>query len=71
MKVTVHVEGMGCEKCVAHVTEALDSLKGTEDISVNLAAGTAVFTTSRDVADADIKDVIDEAGYSVKSIERA
>ncbi len=71
MKKTVHVEGMGCEKCVAHVKEALEGLDGVSSAEVSLETNTAVVTLSKDVADTAIIAAIDEAGYDVSSIEAA
>ncbi|MBQ9390392.1 MAG: heavy-metal-associated domain-containing protein [Synergistaceae bacterium] len=71
MKKTVHVEGMGCEKCVAHVKEALEGLDGVASAEVSLETNTAVVTLSKDVADTAIIAAVDEAGYDVSSIEAA
>ena len=71
MKKTVHIEGMGCEKCVAHVKEALEGLDGVASAEVSLETNTAVVTLSKDVADTAIIAAVDEAGYDVSSIEAA
>ena len=71
MKKTVHIEGMGCEKCVAHVKEALEGLDGVASAEVSLETNTAVVTSSKDVADTAIIAAVDEAGYDVSSIEAA
>ena len=71
MKKVIHVEGMGCEKCVAHVKEALEGLNGVSSAEVSLDTNTAVITMSKDVADTAIKAAIDEAGYDVSKIEAA
>ena len=71
MKKVIHVEGMGCEKCVAHVKEALEGLYGVSSAEVSLDTNTAVITMSKDVADAAIISAIDEAGYDVSKIEAA
>ena len=71
MKKLIHVEGMGCMNCVHHVKEALEGLDGVSSADVSLEAGTAVITTTKDVADSAIKAAIDEAGYDVAKIEAA
>lgn len=38
----VMIEGMGCQKCVMHVTEALEGL-GVKDIKVSLEDKCATF----------------------------
>ncbi len=71
MKKVIHVEGMGCEKCVAHVKEALEDLKGVASADVSLSTNTAVIELTKAVDDADIIAAIDEAGYGVSKIETA
>ncbi len=71
MKKLIHVEGMGCMKCVAHVKEALEGLDGVTSAEVSLDAGTAVITLSHEVADDAIRSAIDEAGYDAVKIEAA
>ena len=71
MKKLIHVEGMGCMKCVAHVKEALEGLDGVSSAEVSLEGKTALVTLTKDVADEAIKAAIDEAGYDVAKIEAA
>ena len=71
MKKIIHVEGMGCMKCVAHVKEALESLDGVSSAEVSLDDKKAVITLIKDVADEAIKSAIDEAGYDAVKIEAA
>ena len=71
MKKLVHVEGMGCMKCVHHVKEALEGLDGVSSAEVSLEGKTALVTLTKDVADEAIKAAIDEAGYDVAKIEAA
>ena len=71
MKKVIHVVGMGCEKCVAHVKEALEGLDGVTSAEVSLDTNTAVITMSNDVADTAIISAVDEAGYDVSKIEAA
>ncbi|MBR0034419.1 MAG: heavy-metal-associated domain-containing protein [Synergistaceae bacterium] len=71
MKKLVHVEGMGCMKCVAHVKEALEGLDGVSSAEVSLEAGTALVTLTKDVADEAIRSAVDDAGYDVAKIEAA
>lgn len=37
--VELQVQGMSCSSCVKHVTEALRSLEGVSDVTVDLQAG--------------------------------
>ena len=63
----ISIEGMSCNKCVAHVKEALEELKDAKSIDVNLEGKYAnVDTTSNDQ---EIREKIDDAGYDVISID--
>ena len=63
---TVNVEGMMCPRCVAHVKDALTSLKGVVDAVVSLEEKTATVTVKKGKLDeAAIKAAITAAGYKV------
>ncbi|SCI75584.1 Copper-exporting P-type ATPase A [uncultured Clostridium sp.] len=63
----ISIEGMSCNKCVAHVKEALEELKDSKSIEINLEGKYAnVDTTS---SDEEIREKIDDAGYDVISID--
>ena len=67
MRKKISIEGMSCHKCVAHVKEALEELKGVISVEVNLEEKSAIVeTTAEDVA---LKEAIEEEGYDVISIE--
>lgn len=61
---TVIIEGMMCERCVAHVKKALETL-GT-DVIVSLDENKATLNTI--ATNEEIINVIEEAGYEVKEI---
>jgi len=65
----ITIDGMSCEHCVNHVTEALKELIGVTKVEVKLASNNAIIETSQDVKDEEIKASIDEAGYEVTKIE--
>ena len=71
MKKLIHIDGMGCMKCVAHVKEALEGLDGVASADVSLESNSATITLTKDVADTAIISAIDEAGYDVTKIEAA
>lgn len=61
----IMIEGMGCEKCVAHVKEALEGLS-LSNINVSLKENCATFDGVFD--EAVLKEAIDDAGYDVTDI---
>lgn len=68
-KMIVKVEGMSCENCAKHVTEALEKLAGIESVNVNLKDKEAVVDYFGSVEEKEIEAAIEEAGYEYKGIE--
>lgn len=68
MKKVLHVEGMSCQHCVAHVKNALLAVDGVENADVSLENKSAVVTLTKEVADKALSDAVTEAGYEVKEI---
>ncbi len=70
MKKSIKVEGMMCQRCVAHVTKALQGIEGVDSVEVNLKKKTATVSMQTEVADELIVSAITEAGYEVKQITK-
>lgn len=64
----ISIEGMSCGHCVKHVKEALSELAGVSNVDVSLENKSAVIETTAEVADADIKFAVEDAGYDVVGI---
>ncbi|WP_027631775.1 heavy-metal-associated domain-containing protein [Clostridium hydrogeniformans] len=62
----VVIEGMSCNHCVGHVKNGLMEVEGVTSVEVDLASKTA--TIEGEISDEKIKEVIDEVGYEVVSI---
>lgn len=65
----VSIGGMHCENCAETVKRAIDSIDGVS-CTVDLKNGVAAVRMDRSVDDIVIKRKIEEAGYSVNSIEQ-
>ena len=65
MTKTVTIEGMMCQNCVKHATNALNALPGVT-ATVDLESKSA--TVTGDVSDEAIRKAIADAGYEVTSI---
>ena len=64
---TVMIEGMMCEHCQKHVSDALNAIPGVKAV-VSLQDKKADVTESRNVSDDVLKEAVVNAGYSVSSI---
>lgn len=69
MKKKIYIEGMSCQHCVNHVTEALKEISGVKTIDVDLKGKYAIVEADRQIDDSEIKNAIEEAGYEVVKIE--
>ena len=63
MEKKLNVEGMSCQHCVAHVTQALEAVEGVSKATVSLDEKGAVVELSSDVADSALVDAVVQAGY--------
>ncbi len=62
---TIGVEGMMCEHCQKHVTEALSKIEGVTSVEVSLQEKSAKIIATKEIDDSMIQDAIQEAGYQV------
>lgn len=63
----IKIEGMMCPRCVAHVTKALEGVKGVKSVSVVLETNSATVTSATDAA--PLTAAITEAGYTVVDVK--
>jgi copper chaperone len=63
---TFSVEGMTCGHCVAAVTEEVKRIRGVTDVAVDLESGAVTITSDADVATAEVKAAVEEAGYELR-----
>ena len=69
MQKTMKIEGMMCQHCEARVKKTLEKLDGVSEAQVSHTAGTAVVTLTADVADAVLKQAVEDQDYTVLAIE--
>jgi copper ion binding protein len=63
MKTTLKIEGMSCEHCVKHVTQALEEIEGVKFAKVNLKDKSAQVEHGDQVSPESLKAAVTEAGY--------
>lgn len=69
MKKVLHVEGMMCAHCKAHVEKALSAVPGVTKAVADLESKTATVTLAADVADDLLSAAVAEAGYTVTGVD--
>jgi copper chaperone len=62
---TIQIKGMSCQHCVMAVKKALSGIEGIDNVSVDLAAGTATFDEKGSVDRETIRHHIEDAGYEL------
>ncbi len=62
---TIKIQGMSCQHCVMAVTKALAGIEGVTDVRVDLKTGEAIYTETKPVDPAVIRERIQKAGYGV------
>lgn len=65
----ISIEGMMCEHCVKHVTDALSAVNGVTGVKVSLEHKNAVVESDAAVDDAQLTKAVSDAGYEVKGIK--
>lgn len=63
MEKTIKIKGMMCTHCEDHVRKSLESLPQVDSAAPSHEAGEAVLQLNADVAEADLKKAVEEAGY--------
>lgn len=67
MERTIHVEGMMCAHCEAHVKEALEAVDGITEAVANHDTSSVVIKCTKDISDSILSEVIQKAGYTFKA----
>ena len=66
---TLHIDGMMCMRCVAHVEKALKAVEGVTDVQVSLEENKAVVTLGQPLDSAVLKKAVEDEDYVVTSID--
>ncbi len=69
MKKEILIEGMSCGHCVRRVENALMEMAEVQEVTVSLEEKKATVVLKEATEDNKLKDVIDDAGYTVVEIK--
>lgn len=64
MSITLDVDGMSCQHCVANVKKAVEAVSGVSAVDIDLEAGKV--TVEGDADATAVKAAIAGAGYTVR-----
>lgn len=68
LKKQILIEGMSCAHCQKHVQDALNAIDGVQ-ATVDLEKAVAQVTATKEISDTILKQAVEDAGYTVRSIE--
>jgi Cu+-exporting ATPase len=69
VKQTILIEGMMCNHCVMHVSEALKKVSGVNAVNVSLKDKDAVVYSPNGIKEEALKQAIVDAGYEFKGVK--
>ncbi len=64
-KMNLKIEGMTCDHCVHHVTEALKEIPGVDTVEVSLKENRATVEIQQEIPRETFDHAVEEAGYQV------
>ncbi len=67
-EITLEIEGMTCQHCVARVKKAIDGIDGVSSSDVSTGSAKVVYDDSRTDRNA-IEKAVQDAGYKVRSVQ--
>lgn len=62
---TYDVVGMTCDHCARAVTAEVSALEGVADVHVDLTTGQVQVTADRALSTEDVRQAVEEAGYTL------
>ncbi len=65
----VEIDGMKCENCAKHVTNALKEIDSVKKVAVDLEKKTATITSTKKMEETILKEKIEEQGYRFLGIK--
>ncbi|MFZ9109024.1 MAG: heavy-metal-associated domain-containing protein [Ilumatobacteraceae bacterium] len=63
----LHIDGMSCQNCVRHVTDALTGLDDVQSVTVSLEDRTATVTSTDTLSLPLARAAVEDAGYTIRA----
>lgn len=67
--IEIKVSGMMCHHCEAHVNKAIEKIPGVKESSADHEKNLVVITAERDIGEDELKQAVEEAGYTFEGIK--
>ena len=69
MKMSVNIDGMMCQHCVAHMTKAFKGLEEIKNVNIDLENNIAYLELYKELDEETIKKTVEDAGYNYKGLK--
>lgn len=70
-KITLHIEGMMCSRCEAHMNETVVKVYPKAKVTSSHTKKETVILTADTISDEKLASLVIEAGYKLEGIDRA
>lgn len=69
-KIVLKVEGMMCGMCESHINDAVRRAFQVKKVTSSHSRGETVILTEKEISEDKLREVIEETGYTVLSLEK-
>ena len=69
-RIKIEIDGMSCQNCVGHVTDALRAVDGVTEVEVWLEEKNAVVESASELPQVSLQSAVEEAGYTVTGFSK-
>ena len=69
-KIVLKVEGMMCGMCESHINDAVRRAFQVKNVTSSHSRGETVILTEKEISEDRLREVIEETGYTVLSLEK-
>lgn len=69
VKMTLNVEGMGCNMCKAHINEAVRNAFSVKKVTSSHTKRQTIIIAENEIDEEKLREVIQKTGYEVVSVD--
>lgn len=70
LRIVMNIDGMMCGMCESHINDAVRKAFRVKKVTSSHKRGETVILSEQDITDEELKGVIGQTGYELKSVTR-
>jgi copper chaperone CopZ len=70
LRIVMNIDGMMCGMCESHINDAVRKAFQVKKVTSSHKRGETVILSEQDITDEELKGVIGQTGYELKSVTR-